>query len=267
MANALSLGRVLSVMRFGSNPARQLHLASSYRSQTLKEKSEMELPAEEKRWTYKLPLPIFRLWAEMEKRFRPAGKNIAPEAKVLLDNAATQLYFCCANNYSFLTLCNEFGLPDHMSSWFRLTLVHTWMCLVRLQSTLEVNSYTRIRQVLLETLWFDVDQRLKLLSDEFNERLNTKKNIMPLHAVYAQTLSEYDEGFLTDDRELAAALWRNFYMSKSFDPTQLSKAVRYIRAMMAYLDTIDPNDLLVHGMQKWPTFHELMNTRVARTVV
>ncbi|KAL3093655.1 hypothetical protein niasHT_026693 [Heterodera trifolii] len=34
------------------------------------------------------------------------------------------MYLCCANKYPFIPLLNEFGLPDHYSSWYRLTLLH-----------------------------------------------------------------------------------------------------------------------------------------------
>ncbi|VDK43534.1 unnamed protein product [Cylicostephanus goldi] len=66
------------------------------------------------------------------------NKNVLdPMLKSLLDSASAQLYYNCANNYDYEKLCEgiyivfgttskTFGLPDYMSTWYKLTLMHCW---------------------------------------------------------------------------------------------------------------------------------------------
>ncbi|MGH0166525.1 UNVERIFIED_CONTAM: hypothetical protein FKN15_068999 [Acipenser sinensis] len=61
----------------------------------------------------------------------------------------------------------------------------------------------------------------------------------------------FDEGVLSDDRVLAAALWRNLFNRQCEDPRQLELAVEYVRKQMQYIDSLDGEDLLLTGEVKW----------------
>jgi hypothetical protein len=50
-----------------------------------------------------------------------------------------------------------------MSSWYKLTLLHVWMCLLRLHVVLDAGAYQRFRGSILSALWFDVDKRLEVV--------------------------------------------------------------------------------------------------------
>ncbi|KAH7719906.1 Protein C35D10.5 [Aphelenchoides avenae] len=136
------------------------------------------------------------------------------------------------------------------------------MCLMKLHVSLDAPAYERFRQNMLTTLWHDVDKRAATLKEHFKDSgFGGKKTMQKLHGIYVSTLFEYDEGFLTDDRELAAAVWRNLYLQNPADPLHLSRVVRYVRATMAFLDSKDVNDLLVNGVQKWSPAEELVRNR------
>ncbi|CAD5234194.1 unnamed protein product [Bursaphelenchus xylophilus] len=184
-------------------------------------------------------------------------KNLDSELKALLDKAATLLYYDCADNFPYLRLIHEFNLPDYMSSWYKLTLLHVCMCLFKMQSSLDAAAYHQLRDSMLNTLWFDVDKRLELLSEEFEYKLNAKKDMKVLHAVYIQALFEYDEGFLSNDCILAGALWRNLFMSKPVEPIYLNNAVRYTRATIAFLDSLEINEIIVGGVKRWEPAEQL----------
>uniref|UniRef100_A0A286XM08 Ubiquinol-cytochrome c reductase complex assembly factor 1 n=1 Tax=Cavia porcellus TaxID=10141 RepID=A0A286XM08_CAVPO len=78
-----------------------------------------------------------------------------------------------------------------------------------------------------------------------------KKNmILMTNSFYAAILG-YDEGILSDDHGLAAALWRTFFNQKCEDPRQLELLVEYVRKQMQYLDSMNGEDLLLTGEVSW----------------
>ena len=64
----------------------------------------------------------------------------------------------------------------------------------------------------------------------------------------------YDCAFLSnDDKDLAAVLWRRFYLEEpELDGPRLELLVKYVRKTMAMLDEI-PTDNLINGKIKWLT--------------
>ncbi|KJH42406.1 Ubiquinol-cytochrome C chaperone [Dictyocaulus viviparus] len=182
----------------------------------------------------RLPNFVFYLKEMVRRKWRKDGLD--PMLKSLIDGAATQLYYDCANKYDYEKLCLDFFLR---------------MALMRAQISLEGNAYIRWRHSFLATLWHDVDNRLKIVGEEINATLTRKSDLLHMHGLYLQTFFEYDEGFLADDVLLAAALWRCLYLSRSCDPMHVLNAVVYIRSTMAWLDTIDIDELMVNGIKEW----------------
>ncbi|KAL3079371.1 hypothetical protein niasHS_012741 [Heterodera schachtii] len=148
--------------------------------------------------------------------------------RILLLKSANQMYLCCANKYPFIPLLNGFGLSDHYSSWYRLTLLHIWvsarvpdmcstrtgtlcwikqrMALCRVQQSLEAMAYIYFMHQVLEVFNTDWYNRLDTAAKEMGMSVNKRKEGMTLHAIYISTLHDYDEGFFGDDRVLAAAV-------------------------------------------------------------
>ncbi|MCP9264911.1 Melanopsin [Dirofilaria immitis] len=156
-----------------------------------------------------------------------------------LNRSASYLYFDCANRFPYLKLCTALCLPDYLSTWYKLTLMHTWMLLVRLQSVLEAAAFIRIRNSIIEIMFDDIDKRLRIVSEEMHEMLYHKRtNVVWL-------------GFLSEDTALAGALWRNLYMQRSVDPVYLNRAVHYVRGTMAYLDSLSLEEILLQGIKNW----------------
>uniref|UniRef100_A0A0N5ASR6 Ubiq_cyt_C_chap domain-containing protein n=1 Tax=Syphacia muris TaxID=451379 RepID=A0A0N5ASR6_9BILA len=201
----------------------------------------------------------------MLAKYRAFG-NLDPEIKQVLHGAAAVLCYDCSNRYSYKALCEEFlrlcltnyvsafGLEDYFSTWFKLTLLHLWMILVRLQQSMDVYAAFKIREEILHLFWEDVDKRLKICGDELRINLRNKKDILKMQGLYVQTLVEYDEGFFSSDHVLAGAIWRCLYVQKDFDPVHVRAAIYYIRGtvkFMAYLNSLDIEDILVNGIRQW----------------
>ncbi|KAK6060991.1 Ubiquinol-cytochrome C chaperone [Cooperia oncophora] len=197
----------------------------------------------------RLPKMFLRLKAAFKHKF--SKDELDPMLKNLLDTASAQLYYNCANNYDYEKLCEAFGLPDYMSSWYKLTLMHCWMVLLRVHTSLDAPAYLRLQHSMLATMWFDIDSRLKIVGEEIKQSLTSKSDLKSMHGLHLQTFFEYDEGFLANDRLLAAALWRCLYIGRPCDPIHVLRAIAYIRSTMAWLDTLDLKDLMADGIKEW----------------
>nr|KAF6424188.1 ubiquinol-cytochrome c reductase complex assembly factor 1 [Rousettus aegyptiacus] len=78
-----------------------------------------------------------------------------------------------------------------------------------------------------------------------------KKNMMVMTNNFYAAILGYDEGILSDDHGLAAALWRSFFNQKCEDPRQLELLVEYVRKQIQYLDSMNGEDLLLTGEVSW----------------
>uniref|UniRef100_H0UZU2 Ubiquinol-cytochrome c reductase complex assembly factor 1 n=1 Tax=Cavia porcellus TaxID=10141 RepID=H0UZU2_CAVPO len=137
-------------------------------------------------------------------------------------------------------------MPDTFNSWFLITLLHVWMCLVRMKQ--EGRSGKYMCQIIVHFMWEDVEQRGRIMG--VNPYILKKNMILMTNSFYAAILG-YDEGILSDDHGLAAALWRTFFNQKCEDPRQLELLVEYVRKQMQYLDSMNGEDLLLTGEVSW----------------
>ncbi|CAI2347384.1 unnamed protein product [Caenorhabditis sp. 36 PRJEB53466] len=197
----------------------------------------------------RIPPTVQRLASSLKMRFQ--RDDLDQSVKSILDRASAQLYYNCADNFDFPKLCDAFGLGDYMSSWYKLTLMHTWMVLMRLHSEFDGKAYMRLQRGLLSTMWLDIDNRLGIVSKELGQVMTGQTDMKHMHGLHLQTFFEFDEGFLHDDRVLAGAVWRCLYMSRPVDPINLLKVVSYIRSTAAWLETQDTNSIVVEGIAEW----------------
>ena len=61
----------------------------------------------------------------------------------------------------------------------------------------------------------------------------------------------YDYGALGDDKELANALWRRFFLMGRPDGPRLELLVKYVRQNLAMLDEVPMSDILGGKAVKW----------------
>ncbi|CAJ0584870.1 unnamed protein product, partial [Mesorhabditis spiculigera] len=237
--------RLFSQPASATPPEKVPEQSTSRHVQTIEEYLEGTFKRDES----KLPNVLQVLVAKVQYKF--GKEQMDPELKVLLAQAATQLYFNCANHYSYSELCASFGLPDYFSSWYKLTMIHIWMVLLRLHVSLDVDSYKRLQNGLLAALWDDVDKRLAILTEEIGKPQARSGDVYAMHGLHLQTLLEYDEGFLSSDADLAAAIWRCLYISRDVDPVHVQRVIVYMRSTIAWLDTLDLEDILVQGVSSW----------------
>nr|XP_054111041.1 ubiquinol-cytochrome-c reductase complex assembly factor 1 isoform X1 [Callithrix jacchus] len=189
-------------------------------------------------------------WKEKEKRGRE-NRSLAllPRLECNLQKikiAALRMYTSCVEKTDFEEFFLRCQMPDTFNSWFLITLLHVWMCLVRMKQ--EGRSGKYMCRIIVHFMWEDVQQRGRVMG--VNPYILKKNMILMTDNFYAAILG-YDEGILSDDHGLAAALWRTFFNRKCEDPRQLELLVEYVRKQMQYLDSINGEDLLLTGEVSW----------------
>ncbi|XP_008696380.1 ubiquinol-cytochrome-c reductase complex assembly factor 1 isoform X2 [Ursus americanus] len=160
--------------------------------------------------------------------------------------AALRMYTSCVEKTDFEEFFLRCQMPDTFNSWFLITLLHVWMCLVRMKQ--EGRSGKYMCRIIVHFMWEDVEQRGRVMG--VNSYILKKNMILMTNNFYAAILG-YDEGILSDDHGLAAALWRTFFNQKCEDPRHLELLVEYVRKQMQYLDSMNGEDLLLTGEVSW----------------
>uniref|UniRef100_A0A914CDX9 Ubiquinol-cytochrome c chaperone domain-containing protein n=1 Tax=Acrobeloides nanus TaxID=290746 RepID=A0A914CDX9_9BILA len=226
------------------------YVQDQLKSKSLEEYVKSTIQSAIPKWLQRILLKVFK------KVHLKDTKPLTSEDADILDRAGLKLQYDCANNFPYLELIKAFGMPDHISSWYKLTLLHTWLVLLRLQVSLEAAAYFRLRHTLFRAMWNDIEKRVDQIKHELEIKGGVKKDLRKMSMLYYQAVYELDEGVLGDDTVLAAALWRNIYSCEEFDPIQLNALVRYVRATIFWLDTLDANTIIIDGI-KWKSPKEL----------
>ncbi|ELW69593.1 Ubiquinol-cytochrome c reductase complex chaperone CBP3 like protein [Tupaia chinensis] len=183
--------------------------------------------------------------------------------------AALRMYTSCVEKTDFEEFFLRCQMPDTFNSWFLVTLLHVWMCLVRMKQ--EGRSGKYMCRIIVHFMWEDVEQRGRVMGAlgslaagvksqqacgmcmvmKLVNSYILKKNMMFMTNNFYAAILGYDEGILSDDHGLAAALWRTFFNQKCEDPRQLELLVEYVRKQMQYLDSMNGEDLLLTGEVSW----------------
>ncbi|XP_072037770.1 ubiquinol-cytochrome-c reductase complex assembly factor 1-like [Amphiura filiformis] len=160
--------------------------------------------------------------------------------------AAQNLYISCVDDIDVQKFFKACNMDDTLFSWFLVTELHIWMSMVRLRQEGREGKY--IIHYLVFCLWHDVEARSKAMGIS---SVKTKEGLKQMLYQFQAALFAYDEGLLSDDRTMAAALWRTFFVKQCDDPRQVALMVEYVRQQMQYLDTLSSEQLLQTGRVKW----------------
>ncbi|KAM8797940.1 ubiquinol-cytochrome c reductase complex assembly factor 1 [Eudromia elegans] len=160
--------------------------------------------------------------------------------------AALRMYTCCVEKTDYEEFFNRCHMPDTLNSWFLVAQLHVWMCLVRMKQEGRAGKY--MCRYIVHCMWEDVEQRGKLMGIT---SAALKEDLRSMVENFYAALFGYDEGILSDDHVLAAALWRNLFNRNCEDPRQLELLVEYVRKQVQHLDTLSGEELLLTGEVSW----------------
>ncbi|KAM6052736.1 ubiquinol-cytochrome c reductase complex assembly factor 1 isoform 3-T3 [Theristicus caerulescens] len=160
--------------------------------------------------------------------------------------AALRMYTCCVEKTDYEEFFNRCQMPDTLNSWFLVAQLHVWMCLVRMKQEGRTGKY--MCRYIVHCMWEDVEQRGKVMGIN---SVVLKEDLKSMVENFYAALFGYDEGILSDDHVLAAALWRNLFNRNCEDPRHLELLVEYVRKQVQHLDTLSGEDLLLTGEVSW----------------
>lgn len=142
-------------------------------------------------------------------------------------------------------------MPDTFNSWFLVTELHTHLLLSRVMNEgAEAKEDGRfLRNAIVETLWVDVQNRSKKLSQDNPSA--ARRQVQILSEQFQAALIAYDEAILSDDKVLATALWRRFFEMSCNDYTKLEKLVVYVRKTMNMLDKLTRDEMVRERSVGW----------------
>lgn len=118
-------------------------------------------------------------------------------------------------------------LPQLFSQWFQITTLHYWILNVRMRA-MPFKYGKTYQQRLVDRFFKDMELRM---SEELKIHLNRiiEGYLKDYHTQLLGSVLSYDEGLMTDDITLAAALWRNVF---SGDP---NVDMRHVEALLGYV--------------------------------
>ncbi|KAK4056911.1 Serine carboxypeptidase 3 [Microbotryomycetes sp. JL221] len=103
----------------------------------------------------------------------------------------------------------ECSLPPSFQSWFSITTLHVWLLQVRLRSLPAPLGRTYIQE-LVNHYFIDIEMRIKGPYNVTQSRL-IKGYMKDMLEQYHGSCAAYDEGLVSGDAALAAAVWRNLF--------------------------------------------------------
>ncbi|XP_077990110.1 ubiquinol-cytochrome-c reductase complex assembly factor 1-like [Glandiceps talaboti] len=177
------------------------------------------------------------------------GLNSMKYNKFKMRVAGRNMYASCVEGVDIEKIFKVCNLPDTFFSWFLVTQLHVWMCMVRLKQEGKEGKY--MKHYLILSMWHDIQARGKVLGVN---SVKMKLNLRNMLDQFQGVLFAYDEGLMSSDRALAGALWRNVFIRECDDAQQLVNMVEYVRQQVQYLDSLDSSKLLVIGRIKWKPF-------------
>lgn len=118
-------------------------------------------------------------------------------------------------------------LPQSFSQWFQITTLHYWILTVRMRA-MPFKYGKEYKQKLIDRFFRDMELRM---SEELGINSNRiiEGYLKEYHTQLLGCVLSYDEGLVTDDITLAAALWRNVFNG---DP---NADMRHIEALLGHV--------------------------------
>lgn len=133
------------------------------------------------------------------------------------------------------------GLPKSFAQHFQITALHYWMLSVRMRA-LPFKYGRNYQQKLVDRIFRDMELRM---SGELNIASNKiiEKYLKDFHKQLLGATVSYDEGLMTDDITLAAALWRNIFTGNAdADMRHIEALVGYVRSQLYVLNQMSDRE-------------------------
>ncbi|KAL5014162.1 hypothetical protein ScPMuIL_008432 [Solemya velum] len=187
--------------------------------------------------------PKLGLWDKLKESIGFQGKLLYPKQVMTL--SSYKVFICVTQIVNYNEVTEVLKLPDTFNSWFLITELHIWLCMVRLAQEGREGRY--FRNCLVQAMWSDVNSRSKRLGDSASLTAR-REGIKSLGDSFYAALFSYDEGLMGEDRDLASSLWRILFEMRSVDPKLLEMMVAYVRKQVKHLDSQESGLIMSSGL-------------------
>ncbi|KAI5956880.1 CBP3 [Candida jiufengensis] len=127
------------------------------------------------------------------------------------------------------------GLPMSFSQQFQITILHYWILSVRMRA-LPFKYSRQYQQKLIDRIFTDLESRMTTELGIKSGRL-IEGYSKDYHSQLLGAVLSYDEGLMSDDITLAAALWRNiFNANENVDVRHIEALLVYVRSQLYVLN-------------------------------
>lgn len=132
-------------------------------------------------------------------------------------------------------------LPQSFSQWFQITALHYWILSVRMRA-MPFEYGRNYQQKLVDRIFRDMELRM---SGELGISSNRiiEGYLKDYHTQLLGCVLSYDEGLMTDDITLAAAIWRNIFNGNpNSDMRHIESMVGYVRQQLYVLNKMSDRE-------------------------
>lgn len=133
------------------------------------------------------------------------------------------------------------GLPKSFAQHFQITALHYWILAVRMRA-MPFKYGRNYQQKLVDRIFRDMELRM---ANELNIASNKiiERYLKDFHKQLIGLTVSYDEGLMTDDITLAAALWRNVFAGNpDADMRHIEALVGYVRSQLYVLNKMSDRE-------------------------
>eukprot|EP01135_Chromosphaera_perkinsii_P006647 Nk52_evm49s554 gene=Nk52_evmTU49s554 len=169
---------------------------------------------------------------------------------------AKKIYERCYSHVINDSFAKKLDLPDTFQSWFSSTLLHVYLCMIRLK--MGDDNCRQICKELTVVFWEDCEQRMRLAGVKNN--LTVSSSLKELWDMFNGAVVAYDEGLLTEDWVLASALWRNITFLRG-KPHEVAALTEYVRREIQSLDDVSIEDLIEKDEPLFQSIGPLLDKR------
>lgn len=133
------------------------------------------------------------------------------------------------------------GLPQSFSQWFQITTLHYWILAVRMRA-MPFKYGKNYQQKLVDRIFRDMELRLaEELGITSNRLIETY--LKEYHTQMLGCVLSFDEGLMTDDITLGAAIWRNVLNGNpNVDMRHIEALVSYVRGNLYVLNQMSDRE-------------------------
>lgn len=133
------------------------------------------------------------------------------------------------------------NLPKSFSQWYQITVLHYWILSVRMRALPFIYG-KNYQQKLVDRIFKDMELRM---AEELGISSNSviAKFLKDYHALLLGNVLSYDEGLMTDDITLSAALWRNIFNGNpNVDMRHIEALLSYVRSNLYVLNKMSDRE-------------------------